>query len=175
VGTPHNEWYTPAHILEVARATLGQFDLDPATCPKAQATVQAENCYTMEDDGFLRPWYGRVWLNPPYCRNAPAYGDNRAGTYHWMQKALREYRSGRVTALIALVNRSDGEWYQDLATSFSALYQCRKRIRFEAGLPGAETSAPRYSNDLLYLGASPDIFWGNCSKALGPPALSSFR
>lgn len=26
--------------------------------------------YTLKDDGLSRPWHGRVWLNPPYSREA---------------------------------------------------------------------------------------------------------
>ena len=42
------EWQTPPEILEA----LGPFDDDP--------------CQPGRTDGLLRPWYGVVWLNPPY-------------------------------------------------------------------------------------------------------------
>lgn len=60
-----NEHYTPPGIVDKARALLGGFDLDPASCDKANETVKAEKIWTIDDDGLSKPWYGRVFLNPP--------------------------------------------------------------------------------------------------------------
>lgn len=57
-----DEWYTPKYIV----AALGSFDLDP--CAPSREFYTAKECYTKEDDGLVKPWYGRVWLNPPYSR-----------------------------------------------------------------------------------------------------------
>lgn len=62
-GTP--EHYTPAHVIEAARATLGEIDLDPASCAAANQVVRATRYYAQADNGFLKPWAGRVFLNPP--------------------------------------------------------------------------------------------------------------
>jgi hypothetical protein len=56
-----NEWLTPPEILQV----LGPFDLDPCAMvdqPWQTARIQ----WTIKDNGCMRPWSGRVWLNPPY-------------------------------------------------------------------------------------------------------------
>jgi hypothetical protein len=55
-------WLTPPHIL----AALGPFDLDPCACTLPRPWPTAENHYTGESNGLLLPWFGRVWLNPPY-------------------------------------------------------------------------------------------------------------
>lgn len=55
------EWLTPPEII----AALGPFDLDPAT-PDLQPYPTAIHRYTKADDGLVKPWFGRVWLNPPY-------------------------------------------------------------------------------------------------------------
>lgn len=54
-------WLTPPHVLEA----LGEFDLDPcASIDRPWDT--AKHHYTIEDDGLMQPWFGRVWCNPPY-------------------------------------------------------------------------------------------------------------
>ena len=55
------EWLTPPYILE----ELGPFDLDPC-CPESRPWDTARTHYTQEDCGDLLPWFGRIWLNPPY-------------------------------------------------------------------------------------------------------------
>lgn len=54
-------WLTPPHVLQA----LGNFDLDPCS-PLDRPWDTAANHYTIEDDGLLQPWFGRVWCNPPY-------------------------------------------------------------------------------------------------------------
>ena len=54
-------WLTPPYVIE----SLGQFDLDPcASIDRPWDT--ASHHYTIEDDGLIQPWFGRVWCNPPY-------------------------------------------------------------------------------------------------------------
>ena len=64
----NQEWYTPVEIIEAARKTLGRIDLDPFSCAKANEVVKATHIYTKEDDGFIRPWFGKVWVNHPFSR-----------------------------------------------------------------------------------------------------------
>ena len=59
-------WLTPRFVID-ALGGSDSFDLDPAT-PPVQPWPTARTRYTEADDGLLQPWYGRVWLNPPYSR-----------------------------------------------------------------------------------------------------------
>jgi len=61
-----DEWLTPPEIVKA----LGVFDLDPCA-PVARPWDTALNHFTIEDDGLAQPWFGRVWLNPPYGDAAP--------------------------------------------------------------------------------------------------------
>jgi hypothetical protein len=61
----NDEWLTPPDVL----AALGRFDLDPCS-PVARPWDTAALHYTAEDDGLSRQWFGRVWCNPPFGREA---------------------------------------------------------------------------------------------------------
>jgi hypothetical protein len=60
------EWYTPPIYIEMARQVLGNINLDPASNHTAQEWIDAEAYYTKEDNGLIQPWFGSIWLNPPY-------------------------------------------------------------------------------------------------------------
>lgn len=75
-------YFTPPPIVK----PLGLFNLDPCTHVDRPWDT-AEEHMTIEDDGLLLPWFGRVWMNPPYGK---ALGD-------WMNK-LALHNNG--TALI---------------------------------------------------------------------------
>ena len=66
-------WLTPRYIID----TLGHFDTDPC-CPKVMPWRTADRMLTKEDDGTIAPWYGRVWLNPPYGKESVPFLDRMA-------------------------------------------------------------------------------------------------
>jgi len=61
-------WLTPPAIIEA----LGEFKLDPCASID-QPWTTAWNTYTIEDDGLAQPWFGRVWMNPPYGKQLGAW------------------------------------------------------------------------------------------------------
>ena len=74
-----DNWITPREIV----TALGDFDLDP--CAHTEMPWQtAARQYTVENDGLRQSWDGRVWLNPPYGREAEAWlrrlADHNHGT-----------------------------------------------------------------------------------------------
>lgn len=72
------DWLTPPEMLQ----NLGGFDLDPC-CPKNMPWRTAKTMIQQPHDGFGEPWEGRVWLNPPFGRQAAA----------WLMK-LRDHGDG---------------------------------------------------------------------------------
>ena len=69
----NDEWLTPPEL----HAKLGQFDLDPCA-PINRPWPTAKSHYTINDNGLQQPWGGRVWMNPPYGREAAAWLDRLA-------------------------------------------------------------------------------------------------
>lgn len=147
-GTGNDEWYTPQHLIEKARAALGAFDVDPASNDVAQAKVQAAQYFTAETDGLSQEWHGRVWLNPPYSQ--PLIGQ-------FMAKLCEEYTAGRCTAAVALThNYTDTRWFQDTARHASAICFTRGRVKFYS--PTGEIAAPTQGQAFFYFGNDVDGF-----------------
>jgi phage N-6-adenine-methyltransferase len=141
-----NEWYTPALYIESARAVLGGFDLDPASCEEANQAVQAAQFYSEADPGLDHEWKGRVWLNPPYGRLA---GD-------FIVHLDQQYRAGLVTAAIALVNAhcTDTAWFRPLWDH--TLCFTYGRLNFAAGT--ARRGGSTHGSVFAYLGPDPAAF-----------------
>lgn len=59
--TNEENWLTPPALIK----SLGTFDLDPCS-PIVRPWDTAKHHYTIDDNGLLMPWFGRVWCNPPY-------------------------------------------------------------------------------------------------------------
>lgn len=77
-ATTKDEWLTPLELIR----QLGEFDLDPCA-PVNRPWDTAKRHYTIDDDGFTKPWAGRIWLNPPYGRE----------TFKWLDR-LADHGSG---------------------------------------------------------------------------------
>lgn len=140
------EWYTPQKYIEAARKVLGIIDLDPASSETANKRIGARFILTQSDDGLTCPWYGRVWLNPPY-------GGLQAD---FTTKLLSEYRAGNVTNAILLVNANstDTRWFSGLWNH--TLCFTDHRINFE-GVHNSGTGST-HGSVFAYLGLARDLF-----------------
>jgi hypothetical protein len=105
------EWLTPPEMIKA----LGEFDLDPCS-PCARPWDTARDHYTAIDDGLSKPWYGRVWLNPPYGRK----------TFVWV-KRLADHGDG--IALIFARTETKGFHSQVWARADGILFM-KDRINF---------------------------------------------
>lgn len=137
------EWYTPFSFIEKVIEAMGGIDLDP--CADPSRAVPAAEHFTKEDDGLVRDWRGRVYMNPPYGR-----GDD--GIEPFIRKVIHEYESGRVSAVVALVPaKTDTRWFQ-LLRDFPRCF-LRGRLKFS----GHENSAP-FPSAAFYLGDNEAAF-----------------
>jgi hypothetical protein len=121
----NDEWLTPPEIIQA----LGPFDLDPCA-PKKRPWPTAATHYTVEDNGLLKPWFGRVWLNPPYGR----------GIERWLARAV-EHKN--VTALIFARTETEA-FFRYVWPHATAVCFLRGRLRFCSvdGKRGGHAGAP---------------------------------
>jgi hypothetical protein len=73
-----DEWLTPPDILN----KLGEFDMDPCS-PINRPWDTARVHFNKDEDGLSKQWEGRVWLNPPFGKEA----------VKWIRK-FSEHRKG---------------------------------------------------------------------------------
>jgi hypothetical protein len=120
--TGENEWFTPPVWVERAREVLGGIDLDPASHALAQQTIRAKTFFTIADNGLERSWFGRVWLNPPYCREFLS---------PFVDKLVAEWASGAIEQAVLLThNYTDTGWFHTAARAARAICFTRGRIHF---------------------------------------------
>ena len=147
-GSATDDWLTPPEIL----AALGPFDLDPCvpeTGPAPWSTATSH--YRPTEDGLTAPWFGFVWLNPPYSRPAP-----------WLERLANH---GEGIALI-FARTETGWWHDFVWPKASRLLFIRRRVSFIAadGDPRIGHNAPAPSVLVAY-GAEAAARLDSCSVA----------
>lgn len=141
------EWYTPEEFVRAARKVLGGIDLDPASCPIANETVQAAQIFTIKENALTQPWHGRVFMNPPYGVDKETKS-SVAGMF--CQKAIDEYIVGNVEAAIILVNSAHAQRWQAPLYDYPVCF-VDHRISFVSS-DGVVNKAPTFMNIFVYLG-----------------------
>lgn len=89
-----DDYYTPSDIIDRVRTAMrGRITLDPASHPAANGVVKAERLYVKADNGLIRPWAGRVWLNPPFSEWSL-----------FAAKAMKELDRGEIEIMMLLIS-----------------------------------------------------------------------
>jgi hypothetical protein len=139
------EHYTPQEIIHAVIECMGAIDLDPCSNSKTAPNVPAKCHYTVEDDGLVHAWHGRVYLNPPYGREISK----------WIDKLRSEYDADNVTEAIALVPaRTDTDWFDRLIEGYRLHCFVHGRLVFI----GNDNSAP-FPSAIVYLGDNDRTFF----------------
>ena len=135
------DFYTRPDIVEPARRTMGGINLNPASCPDANGVVQATDFFGIKENGLLRDWYGRVWLNPPF-------GKWNEG---WAPKVVHEWERGHIDqmCLLASTRAITGQGFLPIKETADALWIGHGRIPFWG--PKA-TSSPDEGHVVFYFG-----------------------
>ena len=110
----------------------------------ANTVIGATQFYATQDDGLTLPWFGRVWLNPPYAGEL-------IGRF-----VAKLVASEDVTEAIVLVNNAtETRWFQTLIGRASAVCFPAGRVKFWH--PERE-SAPLQGQAVIYIGPEPETF-----------------
>jgi phage N-6-adenine-methyltransferase len=105
-----DQHFTPKFIFEALKV---EFDLDVASS-KLATNVPALKHYTIEDDALSQPWYGLVWMNPPYSKPTP-----------WVEKFI-SHNNG-----IALLPITRGRWWDSLWSADTVIVPTPYNFKFE--------------------------------------------
>ena len=117
-GTPQtartsDDYWTPTYLFDL----LGvRFDLDVACPPGGAPWVPADAYYDQEADGLRSPWWGRVWMNPPFSSPAP-----------WADKFM-SHANG-----IALLPVSKSKWCARMWERADGIVLMDPRLKFQQG------------------------------------------
>lgn len=118
------EHETPQDFYDELDAEF-HFTLDPC------ATDENHKCpqyYTKEIDGLVQPWFGKVFMNPPYGR----------GIGEWVRKAYMEAGLDGTMVVGLLPARTDTKWFHDYIYGKAEVRFIKGRLKFG----DAKNSAP---------------------------------
>lgn len=142
-----NDFYTNEIIIEAAREALGGIDLDPASHAIANTVVKANAFYSMHDNGLLKKWAGRVWLNPPFSDWQP-----------WVKKIAEEWAGGKIESMCVLsaTRTTTAKYFADIHKNCTAWCVLCGRVPFW----GKRAGSPDDGHAVFYFGNDADRFAG---------------
>ena len=147
------EYGSPNHIIEMAREVMGGIDLDPCSSSHWNEVVKATHIYTKDTitpygkGALYLSWFGKVWMNHPFSRQGNAL---------WIQKAVDEYQSGRVSQLINICYLSSSEkWIRPLLGYPICIIHGRTNY---IGLDGTVKKGVQKGSCCFYLGSNKQKF-----------------
>ena len=166
----NDRWLTPLPIIEAVTVGVGllPFDLDPCGAP---GHMTAARTYLLErgDDGLRDPWFGRVWMNPPYG----------AEKMRWIHRFISQYRLGNITGGTILVPFDPGAveaWQDTLWPQSDAILAYRHRVNFVSrdDKTGKGMVSVNDSAVIAFGQRDADALWNAVQKDLIPGFLTDY-
>lgn len=137
-----SKWWAHPDLVEAIHTAFDVVDLDPCTSLDANAQINATDIYTIVDNGLIRPWYGKMWVNPPFSTCSL-----------WAERIQMEWTAGRIDELLFHctsrgLNNKSLQWIRENA---DATIICNGRLPHWDGHHFGLTS-PHYGNVITYFG-----------------------
>lgn len=139
-GWTNDDWATPWELVRALELEFGPFDLDPCATEGVQ---KAPSYYTKEQDGLSLPWFGRVFVNPPFTRKV-----------EFLQRAYEATQEGEADLVVCLVPANMAKAWTHKWILGKAEVRFLRRVDFRAIGKDATTS-PRDGCLLAIYRASP--------------------
>jgi hypothetical protein len=107
---------------------MNGFDLDPAAGAEPEAI--ADERYTPEDNGLTSPWFGTVWLNPPFSEKG-----------QWYRRLVDHINRGEVDRAVAIAPvDTSTDWFQDWFSTADNVAFLAGRDHYQNGGHGGSPS-----------------------------------
>lgn len=130
-----DEWATPKWFYEKLDSEFN-FDFDP--CPLSN------NKITPENDGLLKEWGSRNFINPPYSRKLKEA---------FVKKAIEESKKGKLCVMLLPVSTSTELFHDFILPNQAEIRFVRGRIPFEGvntfGKKVGRGSAPMHDSMIV--------------------------
>jgi phage N-6-adenine-methyltransferase len=107
-----DDYWTPRWIFEILDLT---FDLDVASPPDGPKNTPCLSYYTQETNGLTSPWYGRVFMNPPFSKPQP-----------WIMRFL-DHANG-----VGITSASKAKWFDYLWRQVEGIVFLPATLKYES-------------------------------------------
>lgn len=152
---PSDLFFTPDWLVdEILEFYDGEIDLDPsADCKKH---IPANQHYTFEDNGLEKPWFGKVFCNPPYSKS------KFTSLELWVRQALIHQACCQTNQCLLLIPaNTDTKWAQmllkkkwgsEIQKTWISILFFEGRISFLNADYEPSRSSGRFASMMVYLG-----------------------
>jgi hypothetical protein len=140
------DWYTHPEVVTLVHELYeGSPDLDPMSCEEANKLIQAKTIYTAEQDGLIRPWFGKILWNPPWGGASESATKKRG-----LKKLLEGFENGDIEACVCVLNANaiTTSWFAPLLDYPVCIPP--KRIKHYG--PKGQGGSPNSGTVIVYLG-----------------------
>jgi len=112
-----NCWTTPQDFFDRLNKEFN-FTLDPCA---SDWNAKCDYYITEKEDGLKLPWYGSVFMNPPYGNNI-----NK-----WLEKAYNESQINAQFVVCLIPARTDTKWWHDWVMKSAEIRFIKGRLSFD--------------------------------------------